>query len=501
MRRIRPSARRIDASLFDAVQYLSVLHAGGAYQHEAVISLAKYSAYFGPAAEEFSFVVSAMNSGLCLYDALHEMGRTTRSSRLRQFVQGYAASVRVTGSAVSYLSSEVSRMREERRIAQTKYLESLAVFAEIYLTLFVAAPLFAVIAGLVLGILSGSGIQYLLLTVYLFLPFGTAAYLILLDSMKETVHVRNRNISTAASPVSCSADERMARLRKYDRRLRLRKFIRHPFVYFIRHPDSIYLFSMPAGIVLSLPFTESPYLWTGVFLLTVFVPFAVFHTLNSRYRRISDAALPVFCSRISDTVQQGLPLASAIHFAADEDISSLKADFRRLSADIRFGDTVTSALFSFASRIQLLSADKMVIYLTEVSRFSPDASFALNALVNDASASLLADEERRQGMSLYSVVMYLGWFVFLFVAVILLTVFLDIFSSASGTLLVSAETYASLIIQAVLIHGICTGLTAGKISEGSVFAGVKHACVLFGLGTLVFLLLSAYGIVTLPSLP
>ena len=44
------SKRRIDATLFDAVQYLYILHKSGASQYEAVKSLSENSEYFGDAA-------------------------------------------------------------------------------------------------------------------------------------------------------------------------------------------------------------------------------------------------------------------------------------------------------------------------------------------------------------------------------------------------------------------------------------------------------------------
>ena len=85
-------------------------------------------------------------------------------------------------------------------------------------------------------------------------------------------------------------------------------------------------------------------------------------------------------------------------------------------------------------------------------------------------------------MSLYTAVIYLAYCVFVFVAVILLTVFLPAMSAAEF----SGELYETALINAVLIQGICSGLAAGKMGEGAVLAGVKHACVLFAAGMLVF---------------
>lgn len=492
MRTVRASARRIDASLFEAVRYLYLLHAAGAYQHEAVTSLAEYAPRFGPAAEEFCYAVSCMHCGMCPHDALLEMGKTTKSRRLKQFAEGYASAVRVTGTAVPFLSTEMERMEEERRISQKRYLSTLGVFAEMYLVLFVAAPLCAVIAGMVLGMLSGSGEEFLALAAYLFLPLGTAAFLLLLDSIGEPVKIRRTDF---AGPKSRRKPEEWERvLQSADRRERLREFLRRPAAGFIENPDRVYLASLPAGVLFALPFTDMPYIWTAVFLLTVFVPFAVFHTIGGRKRSAGNAALPEFCRRTADAVSQGMPVADALHLAAAEDTSRLEGEFLRLSGDIRFGDTVSSALFSFADRCRLPAADKTAVILTEVSRFSPDVSAPIQRFADGESAKLLAEDERKSEMAPYTVVMYLGFLVFLFVAVILLTVFLEALSPVSG---MAEGEYAQLLVQAVLIHGVCTGISAGKIAEGSVFAGVKHACILFAAGVLVFLILAFCGILPL----
>ncbi len=185
------SKRRIDATLFDAVQYLYILHKSGASQYEAVKSLSENSEYFGDAAREFSQVISDTELGVGIHDAL--LSLDTPSKKLRRFAAGYAAAVRTTGNAVPYLEDMVNTMREEQRILQEKYLSSLGVFAEIYLTLFVAGPLFAVIAGMVLGIISSADTVGLSAVIYAVLPLGAVAYLILLDSMDNTVSIPHRN--------------------------------------------------------------------------------------------------------------------------------------------------------------------------------------------------------------------------------------------------------------------------------------------------------------------
>ena len=486
------SKRRIDATLFDAVQYLYILHKSGASQYEAVKSLSENSEYFGDAAREFSLVISDTELGVGIHDAL--LSLNTPSKKLRRFAAGYAAAVRTTGNAVSYLEDMVNTMREEQRILQEKYLSSLGVFAEIYLTLFVAGPLFAVIAGMVLGIISSADTVGLSAVIYAVLPLGAVAYLILLDSMDNTVSIPHRNfpelkVFAGSTAVHAEGEEKkFASLKSYEKRLERNAVLKKPLSYFIEYPERIFFISLPAGILFSLPITESPYLWTAVFLMTVFVPFAVFHTIQTARQRKAEASIPDFCRRLAESISQGMTLADAVCLSADDETGSLKRELKRVSYEIIWGETAVSALIRFANRMRLSSVNRIVVLIKESGRFSSDASDMLSLTASEEKMRFLASENRRNSMSMYTVIMYLAYFVFLFVTVVMLTVFLEAMSVTA----VPTEIYETLLVNAVLIHGICSGLAAGKLAEESVFAGVKHACIMFAAGTAVF---SSLGIV------
>ena len=483
------SKRRIDATLFDAVQYLYILHKSGATQFEAVKSLSDNAEYFGDAAKEFSRVISDTEIGVGIHEAL--LSLNTPSKKLNRFAAGYAAAVRTTGNAVSYLEDMVNTMREEQRILQEKYLSSLGVFAEIYLTLFVAGPLFAVIAGMVLGIISSADTVGLSSIIYAVLPLGAVAYLILLDSMDSTVSIPHRNfpepkVFAGGTAVQTAGEEKQfASLKAYEKRLERNADFEKPLSYFMEYPERIFLISLPAGILFSLPITENPYLWTAVFLLTVFVPFAIFHTMHTARQRKAEASIPDFCRRTAESISQGMTLADAVCLSANDEAGSLKRELKRVSSEIIWGETAVSALIRFANRMRLSSVNRMIVLIKESGRFSSDASDMLSLTASEEKKRFLASENRRNSMSMYTVIMYLAYFVFLFVTVVMLTVFLEAMSVTA----VPTEIYETLLVNAVLIHGICSGLAAGKLAEESVFAGVKHACIMFAAGTAVFLAL------------
>lgn len=470
------SRRKTEASLYDAVLYLAILHRSGAAPFDAVQSLAEYADYFGEAAKAFRQVVSDTRLGCTLHEGICRLAETTPSEKFRQFLFGYTAAVNTSGTAVPYLEDVLETLREEKRIRQEKYLSALEVFAEIYLTLFVALPLFAVITGMVLGMLNSAEPAFLSLGIPMFLIPGTAAYLLLLDSMDESISLPHRDFAEKGEELQSP------KLRAYMKRRARQECRFGTAAYFTRKPETVFQVSLPAGILVSLPFTDFPYLWTLLFLLTVFVPYAVFHFLHEREQAAKETSVPDFCRRLAGAVSQGECLSCAIERIAAEEKSPLENDIRRLSGEIRLGETVASALYRFASRVKLLSVDRTVILLTESAKYSADISQTAAAASCEIKEQLRHSLARKEGMSLYTAVIYLAYCVFVFVAVILLTVFLPAMSAAEF----SGELYETALINAVLIQGICSGLAAGKMGEGAVLAGVKHACVLFAAGMLVF---------------
>ena len=51
------------------------------------------------------------------------------------------------------------------------------------------------------------------------------------------------------------------------------------------------------------------------------------------------------------------------------------------------------------------------------------------------------------------------------------------------------EVYSSIFKNLIVIQGLFAGLAIGKMAEGSIFAGIKHALVLVTVGYTIFTLL------------
>jgi flagellar protein FlaJ len=95
-------------------------------------------------------------------------------------------------------------------------------------------------------------------------------------------------------------------------------------------------------------------------------------------------------------------------------------------------------------------------------------------------STLMLDKERRNQSRPYVAIVYVAFFVFLFTVVLL---FKSFFVSIEGLPIlgksaVSADMMRRIFFHMTLIQAFFGGLVAGKTSEGTINAGLKHSLIM-----------------------
>ncbi len=523
---MRTRKRFIEASMYEMVSFMYALHHCGATLYASLHSIAKYADFYGDAAKEFRQVVSDMD--FCGYDqftAIQRLTDTTPSDKLRFFLSELSSTYRSIGNAEVFLEGKRREMQKEAEINQRSYLSSLGAIAEMYITLFVAGPLFVVIVIMVIGLISGSDPLILALVVYLMLPIGTVIFLLLLDTLGQTYIIKRIQMPRSTVPlypqltvVESEVDETplFEKLKKYDKRLKYMEFIRHPLLAIREEPALVFVFSIPlsliTGVILYFSTVKvffNPYMiyeWGMavddviiVMILVALVPYAV--SYRQYVRRIDkvEGALPDFCRQLSSLVKYNMTLTHAIELTAEEGKSYIQEDIRILSRDLLWGEKLSSALKRFADRMKNLSVDRLVILLSQTEHFTNDLSLTIDLQYHEAKNRESLKRERKSDMGVYVVIVFMAFAVFVFVQVIMSEVFLNIMmensealsslSSSSGSGF-PAQLYQMIIYHSILIHGFCSGLVAGMMGTGSIKGGIQYSCIMLALGSLAFILIS-----------
>lgn len=515
-------ATKINLSLHNAVSYIYAMRRGGAEVMEIFRSLSENAGIYGESALEFRQVVRDTDYfGSDVFTAIRHLAGTTPSVKMKEFLENLLSVVESGGNLSAYLETQVRFFQDEARIEQKQFIATLEFVGEAYVTVFVAGPLFLVIVMVVMGLIGGSAITPLSLIAYVLIPIGSLIMLLFVDliSVREDVPERYTQVKVLDRfkdvRVAENEDEEplFAQLAQYDRVRGFRAFLRNPFRTFVLDARQTFLVSVPlaliylCAVVLSLPpgLPQETLIamvddHVVIALLAVLVPYAIFHGLWNRKVRGIEAGIPDFLSRIAGMNQVGLTLAQAIAILVRTNLGVLSYEVRRISRDIAWGASVPDALVRFEQRVRTPAVSRAVTLITTATRMSGNISEILTIASKDARMSAVLREERSSAMLLYLAVIYLAFFVFIFVVVVIAALFLPVLGAVAlsaggmdgvlpGFGAAAFLPFKRLLYHICLVQAVFSGLVAGKMGEGSVRAGVKHAAVMLLIALIAFNLL------------
>jgi TrmH family RNA methyltransferase len=189
------------------------------------------------------------------------------------------------------------------------------------------------------------------------------------------------------------------------------------------------------------------------------------------------------------------PEYSSLNLAAA--VQVLSYEIRRIKRDMDWGANFSEALMRFEKRVSTPVIARTVTLITKASEMSGQISEVLSIASSDAKMSEALKRERLTEMFIYTAIVYLSFFVFLFVVAVLTMQFLPILASvnteglpATGSLsgfgTIAIATFARILYHACLIQALFSGLIAGQMGESSLAAGVKHSCVLLIIALVTF---------------
>ncbi len=517
-------AARINLTLHNAVAYMYAMRRGGAELIEIFRSLSENAHVYGEVSLEFRQVVR--DCDLFAHDiisALRELQLTTPSAKLKDFIQDLLSVIESGGDMSSFFKARVSMYQDEARFEQKQYLNTLSLVAEGYVTLFVAGPLFLIIVMVVMGLMGPGALTQLNIVIYALIPIGTAIFIVFIDmisSQPEGVRRYTFIQELREYPDVVVREHQKERetgfitaLRQYDRWTAIREFISDPLHYFVVLPYRVFFVSIPAGLAylvfwyFQIPEYGDFEFFISVFddyviatFLIIFIPYAIAHFIwSSRISEI-EISLPDFLQRLAGINEVGLTIAKALSILFRTNLGLLSYEIKKIKRDLDWGANVEDALVRFEERLSTPAISRTVTLITRASAMSGDIGQVLNIAASDAEMSETLKRERKGEMFLYTAVVYLAFFVFIFVVMVIGTQFLPVvemldpvdaphgsaFSAVGG---ITALTYGRIFYHAVIIQAICSGLIAGIMGEGSLTAGVKHSCIMVLAAFLIFALI------------
>ena len=251
----------------------------------------------------------------------------------------------------------------------------------------------------------------------------------------------------------------------------------------------IYLFDSNA-------ITSIDYLVFGI--LSIIGPVGFYNYIKAKRKTEIEDHLPDFLREISSSTSSGMTVYDAIISAANGDHGRLTPELQKMAAQLSWGISVKEALENFSERLKSDAVKRIVVTINKALEIGGNTSTVFEAAAREIDQTKLVEEQRKTEMSLYSIVIFISFFVFL--AVILIvdnTIFEEFFNlqkemagqSIQGMKIASDVDPFMLenaFFSFVLVQSIGGGLLGGFMMDGKLSSGVRFGFILVLISFFVF---------------
>ncbi|RLF41056.1 MAG: hypothetical protein DRN12_04010 [Thermoplasmata archaeon] len=242
-------------------------------------------------------------------------------------------------------------------------------------------------------------------------------------------------------------------------------------------------------------FTWVDFMVLGV--LSAIGPIGFYNHLQNKKKKEVENHLPDFLREISSSTASGMTVFDAINSAAKGEHGQLTPELRRMSAQLSWGISVREALDNFAKRINTDAVKRMTVTIDKALEIGGNTSAVFEAAAKEIDQVKKVELQRKTEMSMYSIVIFISFFVFLAVMLIIdKTIFQAIFDlqaqmagQSIGNLRIANIDHDLLkytFFSFVIVQSIGGGLLGGFMMDGRLSSGVRFGFLLVAISFIVF---------------
>jgi len=236
-------------------------------------------------------------------------------------------------------------------------------------------------------------------------------------------------------------------------------------------------------------------------LLTTIGPIGFYNHVKAKKKKDIEEQLPDFLREISSSTSSGMTIFDAIRSAAQGDHGRLTPELKMMASQLSWGVPVDEALNNFAKRINTDSIKRIVVTINKALAIGGNTSTVFEAAAKEIDQVKLVEQQRRAEMSLYSIVIFISFFVFLAVLLIIdktiFTAILEIEDKIPAGTGIGGIKFGGIDHGAlkdtffvfVLVQSIGGGLLGGFMMDGKLSSGVRYGFALVLISFFVFKIL------------
>ena len=232
-------------------------------------------------------------------------------------------------------------------------------------------------------------------------------------------------------------------------------------------------------------------------LLLAIGPTGFYNSFKLKKKKQIAGQLPDFLREISSSTASGMTIFDAVISAAKGDHGQLTKELRRMSSQLSWGISVEDSLNNFAKRLGADSVKRMVITVNKALAIGGNTSAVFEAAAKELDQTKLVEQQRQAEMSMYAIVIFISFFVFLAVILIIdKTIFQAFFDLQDPTVgqngggmqfaQVDQEMLKNTFLSFVVVQSVGGGLLGGFMMDGNLSSGVRFGFILVLISFFVF---------------
>lgn len=235
----------------------------------------------------------------------------------------------------------------------------------------------------------------------------------------------------------------------------------------------------------------------GISIAIVMLPFVTTIVIETNKEKNKNEQFLEFARALAENVKGGTPIGQSIKNMGDKNFGPLTENITKLSNQISIGIPMSRAFDTFANDIGSLTIRRAIDLIKEAEM----AGGKIDDILDSVASSIYQVEKlKKERMASISSLVVQGYIIFfIFIGIMLVMQFkiipltedvqsigglggigLGDFSNTdvSKTTEFSTDNLSRPLFIMLLLQGLFTGLAIGKLSEGSIKAGIKHSFVM-----------------------
>jgi flagellar protein FlaJ len=239
--------------------------------------------------------------------------------------------------------------------------------------------------------------------------------------------------------------------------------------------------------------------------IAAFILPAYYIQLEDKRIKKAEEVFPDLLHDLAQAKKAGLSLVDAFALSSEVEYGVLTETMRNIANQLTWGVSFDQAMGVLAKRFPTPMIKRSVNMVIEGYKVGGDVALVLQVAANDATELKTLELKRVGELAPYTIISYLTFFVFLGVLAVLNNWLIPMMTLSGESMAgmaemgeaviadVDVETPKMIFFHCAIIEGICAGLVAGKLGDGKLAAGIKHALILSlsAFACFVFLELSA----------